>query len=35
VQFNSGAGAYSFVLTVTDSSARTASDTVTISYIGH
>jgi phospholipase C len=35
VQFNSGAGAYSFVLTVTDSSGKTASDTVTISYIGH
>jgi phospholipase C len=35
VQFNSGAGAYSFVLTVTDSAGKTASDTVTISYIGH
>ena len=34
VQFNSGAGAYSFVLTVTDSSGKTASDTVTIYYIG-
>ena len=34
VQFNSGAGAYSFVLTVTDSSGKTASDTVTINYIG-
>jgi phospholipase C len=34
-QFNSGAGAYSFVLTVTDSAGKTASDTVTISYIGH
>jgi hypothetical protein len=35
VQFTSGAGAYSFVLTVTDSSGKTASDTVTINYVGH
>jgi hypothetical protein len=35
VQFNSGAGGYSFVLTVTDSAGKTASDTVTINYIGH
>ena len=35
VQFNSGAGTYSFVLTVTDSSGKTASDTLTISYVGH
>jgi phospholipase C len=35
VQFNSGAGAYSFVLTVTDSLGKTASDTVTINYVGH
>ena len=35
VQFNSGAGTYSFVLTVTDSAGKTASDTVPITYIGH
>jgi phospholipase C len=35
VQFNSGAGTYPFVLTVTDSSGKTASDTVMINYIGH
>jgi len=34
VQFNSGPGAYSFMLTVTDSSGKTSSDTVTINYVG-
>jgi hypothetical protein len=34
VQFTSGAGLYSFVLTVTDSSGKTATDTVTINYVG-
>jgi hypothetical protein len=35
VQFGSGRGAYSFQLTVTDSVGRTATDTVTINYIGN
>ena len=35
VQFDAGAGSYSFVLTVTDSAGHTASDTVTVRYVGH
>jgi phospholipase C len=35
VQFDAGTGAYTFVLIVTDSSGKTASDTVTINYTGH
>jgi phospholipase C len=34
VQFDAGAGSYSFVLTVTDSDGNTASDTVTVKYVG-
>jgi len=35
VQFFSGSGTYVFVLTVTDSSGTTATDTATITYIAH
>jgi phospholipase C len=34
VEFSSGAGLYSFVLTVTDSSGKTATDTATVNYVG-
>ena len=35
VQFDSGYGTYSFTLTVTDSSGKTATDTTTVLYLGH
>jgi hypothetical protein len=34
VQFGSGLNTYSFLLTVTDSTGKTATDTATISYVG-
>jgi hypothetical protein len=34
VQFASRQGLYSFVLTVTDSTGKTATDTATVNYVG-